>query len=67
LDSLVSTNFITRSLKEEDNSPPHIEDTVMDSAEETNNTFPPFQGYAQMDLEDMTLAPTPQFIMVQMN
>ncbi len=43
LDSLVSANYITKSPKEEDSSPPHIEDVVMDSKEETKNTLPPFK------------------------
>jgi hypothetical protein len=45
LDSLVSANCITRSPEEKESSPPHIEDVVMESKEETKNTLPPFQGY----------------------
>ncbi len=43
LDSLVLANCITKSLEEEENSPPHIEDAMMDSEEETTNTLPPFK------------------------
>jgi hypothetical protein len=43
LHSLVSTNYITKSPKEEENSPPHIEDAMMDSKEETENTLSPFR------------------------
>ncbi len=43
LDSLVLANYITKSPKEEESSPPHIEDVVMDSEEETKNTLPPFK------------------------
>jgi hypothetical protein len=59
LDSLISTNYITRNPKEEERSPPNIEDVVTNSKEETDNTFPPFQGYVATNLEDMTLMPTP--------
>ncbi len=34
LDSLVSTSCISRSPKEEENSPPHTEDTMMNSKDE---------------------------------
>jgi hypothetical protein len=62
LDSLVSASCITRSLEEEKSLPPHTKDVVMDSKKEMENTLPPFQGYVIMNLEDMTLAPTPWFI-----
>jgi hypothetical protein len=58
VDSLVSTSCITRSLEEEESSPPHIKDVVMDSKEEMENTLPQFQGYVATNSEDMTLAPT---------
>jgi hypothetical protein len=32
---------------------------MTDSKEEIENILPPFQGYAAMDLEDMTPVPTP--------
>jgi len=50
---------ITRSLEEEESSPPHTKDVVTYSKEEMENNLPPFQGYVVMDLEDMTLAPMP--------
>jgi hypothetical protein len=59
LDSLVSANYITKSPKEEEESPPHIKDAVMDLEEETKNTLPPFQGYAITYSKDMTSMPTP--------
>jgi hypothetical protein len=33
--SLMLASFITKSLKEEESSPPHTEDVLMDSKEET--------------------------------
>jgi len=38
----MSTNYITRSLEEEESSPPHIEDIMMNSKEEIKNILPPF-------------------------
>jgi len=61
LDSLISTSCITRSLEEEESSPPHIEDVVTNSKKEMENTLPPFQGYANS--KDMTLTPTPWWVL----
>ncbi len=58
LDSLISTSCITRSLEEEESSPPHIKDVVTNSKKEMENTLPPFQGYAKTNSKDMTLTPT---------
>jgi hypothetical protein len=59
LDSLVSASCITKSLEEEENSPPHIKKiVVIDSTKEIENILPAFQGYATMNSKDMTLAPT---------
>jgi len=63
LNSLVSTNCITRSPEEEESLPPHTKKVVMDSEKEMTNSFPTFQGYATTNSKDMTLAPTPQFVM----
>ncbi len=63
LDSLMLASCITRSPKEEESSPPHTEDVLMDSKEEIENTLPPFQGYAGMDSENMAPTPTPQSAM----
>jgi len=62
LDFLMLANCITRSPEEEESSPPHTKDVVRDSKKEMENTLPPFQGYVVINLEDMTLAPTPQFV-----
>jgi hypothetical protein len=59
LDSLVLANYITRSPKEEESSPPHTKNVVTDLEEETKNNLPPFQAYVIMDLKNMTSAPTP--------
>jgi hypothetical protein len=59
LDSLVLASYITKSLEEEENSPPRIKDAVMDLVEETKNTLPPFQGYATTYSKDITSMPTP--------
>jgi hypothetical protein len=51
LDLLVSANNITKSNVEKENSPPYLEDVMMDPKEET------------MNLEDTTLVTTPHFAM----
>ncbi len=48
LDSLILANYITRSLKEEESSPPHIEYVVMDSEEETKNMLPTLSQYIRI-------------------
>jgi len=41
LESLISSNCITRSPEEEESLPPHIEDAMTNSKKEMENTLPP--------------------------
>jgi hypothetical protein len=59
---LESTSYIHKSLEEEKSSPPHIEDVMTDLEEETSNMLPTFQGYATLNLKDMTPTPKPQWV-----